>query len=169
TKAAKYYLKKKNKMKPLFTEKQRFNQWWVWLLIILTLGVPFIVFFQLIISGEAISDNLAIIFSLIIPIACIYLIYITQLKTEITRESISFQFFPFVKRSYFLSEIQSVKVINYGFVGGWGIRFTTKYGTVYNIKGNKGLYVHLKDGKTFIIGTQKPEELEKVIEQLKRN
>ncbi|WP_277631633.1 hypothetical protein [Avrilella dinanensis] len=156
-------------MKPLFTEKQRFNQWWVWLLIILTLGVPFIVFFQLIISGEAISDNLAIIFSLIIPIACIYLIYITQLKTEITRESISFQFVPFVKRSYFLSEIQSVKVINYGFVGGWGIRFTTKYGTVYNIKGNKGLYVHLKDGKTFIIGTQKPEELEKVIEQLKRN
>lgn len=156
-------------MKPLFTEKQRFNQWWVWLLIILTLGVPFIVFFQLIISGEPIADNLAIIFSLIIPIACIYLIYITQLKTEITRESISFQFVPFVKRSYFLSEIQSVKVINYGFVGGWGIRFTTKYGTVYNIKGNKGLYVHLKDGKTFIIGTQKPEELEKVIEQLKRN
>lgn len=156
-------------MKPLFTEKQRFNQWWVWLLIILTLGVPFIVFFQLIISGEAISDNLAIIFSLIIPIACIYLIYITQLKTEITRESISFQFVPFVKRSYFLSEIQSVKVINYGFVGGWGIRFTIKYGTVYNIKGNKGLYVHLKDGKTFIIGTQKPEELEKVVEQLKRN
>lgn len=156
-------------MKPIFTEKQRFNQWWVWLLIIFTLGVPFIVFFQLITSGAAIADNLAIIFSLIIPIACIYLIYITQLKTEITRESISFQFVPFVKRSYFLSEIQSVKVINYGFVGGWGIRFTTKYGTVYNIKGNKGLYVHLKDGKTFIIGTQKPEELEKVIEQLKRN
>lgn len=156
-------------MKPLFTEKQRFNQWWVWLLIILTLGVPFIVFFQLIISGEAIADNLAIIFSLIIPIACIYLIYITQLKTEITHESISFQFVPFVKRSYFLSEIQSVTVINYGFVGGWGIRFTTKYGTVYNIKGKEGLFVKLKNGKTFVIGTQKPEELERAIEQLKRS
>src|SRR5690554_7570605 len=48
-----------------------------------------------------------------------------------------------------------------GFVGGWGIRFTMKYGTVYNIKGNKGLFVKLKNGKTFIVGTQKPEELEK--------
>lgn len=54
-----------------------------------------------------------------------------------------------------------MKVINYGFVGGWGIRLWTKYGTVYNVSGNKGLFIKLKNGKTMVIGTQKSQELEK--------
>src|SRR5690554_6746134 len=89
-------------------------------------------------------------------------------KTEINRETLSFRFVPFVKRTIPWKDIESYKVINYGFVGGYGIRLTMKYGTVYNIKGNKGLFVKLKNGKTFIVGTQKPEELEKVIQELKK-
>ncbi len=47
---------------------------------------------------------------------------------------------------------------------GWlGIWLFTKYGTVYNTRGNKGLALELKNGKKFLIGTQKMEELSEVV------
>lgn len=158
-------------MKPLFTESQRFNQWWVWLIVILSCGVPFIIFVQQIVLGKTVGDHpmsdSAVIFSLILPVLFLLLFYAVQLKTEITRETLSFRFVPFAKRTIPWKDMETFKVINYGFVGGYGIRLTMKYGTVYNIKGNKGLFVKLKNGKTFIVGTQKPEALEKTIQQLK--
>ena len=57
-------------------------------------------------------------------------------------------------------------MINYGFVGGWGIRLFTKYGTIYNTSGNKGLALELHDGKKLVIGTDKEEELKNFIEKL---
>lgn len=157
-------------MKPLFQESQRFNQWWLWLIIFFACSFPFIGFVQQIILGKPFGDNpmsnIGLIISLVFSITFMALFYAIQLKTEITRETISFRFVPFMKRTYPFNEIESYEVIHYGFVGGWGIRFGTKYGTVYNIKGTKGLFVKLKNGKTFIIGTQKPQELENVIKNI---
>lgn len=62
-------------------------------------------------------------------------------------------------------DIKSAKVVNYGFVGGWGIRLWTAYGTVYNIKGNKGLAIELFNGEKFLIGTQKENELKIIVEK----
>ncbi|TDS57530.1 hypothetical protein [Myroides indicus] len=76
-----------------------------------------------------------------------------------------FHFFPVLKHTFSFSEIETYKIINYGFVDGWGIRFTMKYRTVYNIKGNKGLFIKLKNGKTFVIGTQKPKEINHILGQ----
>ncbi len=158
-------------MKPLFTESQRFNQWWIWLIVIFACGLPFIIFIQQIIFEKTIGDNpmsdSAVIFSLIIPVIFLLLFYAMQLKTEITRDTLSFRFVPFVKRTIPWKDMETFKVINYGFVGGYGVRLTMKYGTVYNVRGKEGLFVKLKNGKTFIIGTQKPKELEKAIQQLK--
>ena len=64
-------------------------------------------------------------------------------------------------------EIEKADVVNYGFVGGWGIRPWTKYGTVYNIRGNKGLAIALFDGQRFVIGTQKEAELKKILLKLR--
>lgn len=159
-------------MRPLFTETQRFNQWWIWLIILLSSGVPFVVFVQQIILGKTFGTNpisdTAVVLMLLLPLAIILLFYMIRLQTNITHETLSFRFIPFVKRTIPWSEIASFKMINYGFVGGYGIRLTMKYGTVYNIKGKEGLFVKLKNGKTFVIGTQKPEELERAIEQLKK-
>ena len=66
------------------------------------------------------------------------------------------------------NEIKSTKVVNCGLVGGWGIRLWTKYGTVYNTKGNKGLAIELKNGKKFLIGTQKETELNKILDKASR-
>ncbi len=42
----------------------------------------------------------------------------------------------------------------------------TDYGTVYNIRGSKGLLVELNDGKTFVIGTQKEKDLRNILNEL---
>ena len=75
--------------------------------------------------------------------------------------------FPFIKKRVSWKEIKSAEVVNYGFVGGWGIRLWTNFGTVYNIKRNKGLAIELTNGKKFLIGTQKETEMNKVMEEIR--
>ncbi len=147
-------------MKPLFTEKQRFNQWWLWLLLAVSLAVPAILLFK-----EA-SEKSGGFSGLIIILSVIILFVVLRMTTVVTKENIQLTYFPFVNKTINLADIETMKVINYGFVGGWGIRFWTQYGTVYNVRGNKGLHIKFKNGKQLVIGTQKPQELEKVVEQL---
>lgn len=157
-------------MKPIFSEIQRFRQWWLWLIVIVTCIVPIIGIYKQIINdvtfGNNPMSNNTLILSAVISSFIIVLFLLIRLETNITKESIAFRFFPFVKRNYSFNEIETCKVIDYGFVGGWGIRYTIKYGTVYNTNGTKGLFIKLKDGKTTVIGTQKPEELQKILIQI---
>ena len=85
----------------------------------------------------------------------IALSYFTRLKTEIDQNGIRMIFFPFVKKEINWKEIKKAEIVNYGFVGGWGIRLSTKYGTVYNTRGNKGLAIELLNGKNFPSGPKK--------------
>lgn len=57
------------------------------------------------------------------------------------------------------AKLKKQPFVNYGFVGGWGIRPWTRYGTVYNTRGQEGLAIELKNGKKFLIGTQNQAEL----------
>ncbi len=157
-------------MKTIFIEKQKFTQWWLWgLLTALFVGSLF-VFYKQIIIHEPMGDNPTpngIIYGLFILILLlIVLFYTIELRTQIDKDAIQMHFFPFVKKDIKWREIETAKVVNYGFVGGWGIRLWTKYGTVYNIKGKMGLAIALKNGKKFLIGTQKEAELKAFIEKL---
>lgn len=146
-------------MKTKFIEIQKFTQWWVWLIMFALLALPVYVFWY-----KGFYEGLKAA-----PIALIFvLFFILKLKTEIDVKGIKMNYFPFVKKTIEWADINAVNVINYGFVGGWGIRFWTKYGTVYNVRGNRGLLVELNNGKSFVIGTQKEEELNDVIEKLRK-
>lgn len=151
-------------MKPLFTEKQRFNQWWLWLLLAVTSIAPIIGVYREYINRSS-FQNIRLS-SFIIIFLVFLLLIILRLKTTITQQNIQLTYFPFVWKTINLSDVAFMKVINYDFVGGWGIRLWTKYGTVYNVRGNKGLHIRLKNGKQLVIGTQKPQELERIVEQL---
>lgn len=150
-------------MKPLFTEKQRFNQWWLWLLLAVSSATPIIIIFKEYSNNTVSSNNL---WALIIIFLAIILFAVLRMKTTITQQNIQLTYFPFVWKTINLADIEAMKVINYGFVGGWGIRLWTSYGTVYNVRGNKGLHIKLKNGKQLVIGTQKPQELENLVELL---
>ncbi len=154
-------------MKTTFKEEQKFTQWWLWGIIILIGVIPIIGIYKQLILGEnfgnnPMSDRGLIVFS-IFMFAFIVLFLLMKLTTTINKDEIQMSFFPFIKKNVKWSEIKKAKIVNYGFVGGWGIRLWTKYGTVYNIKGNKGLAIELLNGKKFLIGTQKEVELEEII------
>ncbi len=144
-------------MKDKFIEIQKFTQWWVWLVMCGLLGFPIYAFLM---SG--VSEGLKA--SPVILVVVLF--YLLKLRTKIDLNGIQMAYFPFVNKFIAWKTIKKVSVINYGFVGGWGIRFWTKYGTVYNVSGNKGVLVELNDGKTFVIGSQKEEELKEVLKNL---
>jgi hypothetical protein len=153
-----------------FKEEQRFNQWWLWLLLLPLALLPLAGLFKHLNSGrdfvEQPSSILLWIFMSLTIWSVLVLIYLIRLKTRIDRSGIEMHFFPFVSKKIPWEQINSARVVNYGFVGGWGIRLWTSYGTVYNIKGNKGLALSLKNGKKILIGTQKESELEHLFRQI---
>jgi hypothetical protein len=97
-----------------------------------------------------------------------FILYI-RLITEIDNQHIQFAMRPFVKKTIYWRDVEKAEVINYGWVGGWGVKRSKKYGNVYNTSGSKGLHLVLKNGKQMVIGTQKEKELKAFLEQLKNN
>lgn len=150
-------------MKPLFTETQQFRQWWLWGILLISSCIPIYILFNDENKSLTSTDG---IFTLIIITSVILMMWFTKLETVITTKTIQVKYFPFVNKTFQMEEIEFMKVIYYGFVGGWGIRLWTSYGTVYNTSGSKGLHIQLKNGKRYVIGTQKPDELKKVIDNL---
>ena len=95
---------------------------------------------------------------------------LSNLVTEVSTEGVSYKMWPFHGKSRVIKweEIESAEVRKYkpiGEYGGWGVRIGTK-GKAYNVKGNMGLQLVLVSGKRILIGTQKPAELEEVLENL---
>jgi hypothetical protein len=160
-------------MKIEFKEEQKFTQWWLWLILIGTGILPIFGIYKQLFIGEKFGDkpmsDLGLIIFALFVFGLIAMFWLMRLKTEIDQTEIRMSFFPFVKKRVAWKEVKNAELVNYGFVGGWGIRFMTKYGTVYNTKGNKGLAIELLNGKKFLIGTQKETELGKIVEKLRGN
>lgn len=157
-------------MKTEFKEEQKFTQWWLWLILIGIALIPVYGIYKQIYQGEVFGDkpmsNLGLIVFVIFMLLFLLLFWLFKLTTEINTKEIKIQFFPLVNKVVEWKDVKSAQVLNYGFVGGWGIRLFTKYGTVYNIKGNKGLALELKNGKKLLVGTQKMEELYEIVKNV---
>ncbi len=158
-------------MSVTFKEEQKFTQWWVWLILV-TVGVlPFVLNYDEFLSTEHIFEKIltdwVVIWPLLSMFGLIIMFLTMKLTTKIDSNGIQMTFFPFVFKKVTWNNIRNAEVVNYGFVGGWGIRFWTDYGTVYNIRGTKGVAIQLLNGKKFLIGTQKAEELVKVLKSVR--
>lgn len=157
-------------MKTQFTEKQKFTQWWLWLILISIGIIPIIGIYKQIILGKPFGDNpmsnVGLIVFTVVVFAFIIFFRIIQLRTKIDEQDINIQFYPLINKTIKWSEVKSANIVNYGFVGGWGIRLWTNYGTVYNIKGNMGLALELKNGKKLLIGSQKIDDLKSYINSI---
>src|SRR5690606_40982075 len=80
-------------MKPLFQENQRFNQWWLWVLLIISSGAPAIILYKEFTNNSLTSGSLS---ALIILFLVIVLFVVLNMKTTITQKSIQLVYFPFV-------------------------------------------------------------------------
>lgn len=152
-----------------FTEKQKFTQVWIRILFLVLAILPAYGIIQQIGFGIPFGDrplsNIGlIIFSIVLWIILGFL-FTSHLKTKIDNDSLSIHFFPFTKKRIKWTEVASVDFVDYGFVGGWGIRHSSAYGTVYCVKGRTGLLVVLKSGKKLVIGTQREQEIKSLMDK----
>ncbi len=152
---------------PLFKETQYFRQWWLWISIL-----PVTLFSM--VSVWVFRDPkdplwLLILINLIL-LALLALFFWVRLKTEITDESLTITYFPLLRRQKTVAwkDVDKAMVIKYHPIrdyGGWGVKYGPK-GKVYNVSGNMGLMLELKNGKKMMLGTRRPEDLAAVIRRV---
>lgn len=156
-------------MKVEFKEQQQFTQWWLWIILTGIGIIPIIGIYKQLIIGEKFGNNpmsdLGLIVFAIFIFGVIALVCLIRLETEIDGNEIRILYFPFVKRRVKWEEVKSAEVVSYQSVG-YGIKRSSKYGTIYNAKGNKGLAIELHDGKKLLIGTQKEGKISAIVEKV---
>ena len=94
------------------------------------------------------------------------LFWYLELRTEIDETGIRVRLRPISTEVFTWDQIEHAEIITYGFVG-YGLRFSSKYGTVYNTRGNKGLSIRLKSGSRYVIGTQNPDDISQDFENFR--
>jgi len=149
-----------------FTEKQKFTDWGIGVIFAL-LGLPLLIFFILYVVTQEPEILVALGIVFLVISFCVAIFIFPTLKTEITDKGIYLNFKPFTNRLITWNEIEEAEVIKYHFVG-YGWRLSFKYGKVYNVKGNKGLRLKLKNNKKLVIGTQQETTLLKAFDELKK-
>ncbi len=113
------------------------------------------------------SDTGLIIFALCMVALPMFFLYV-RLETDIDEKRIEMNYFPFLRKKIIWENVESARVVNYGTVGGWGIKHSPDHGTVYATGGDHGLAIKLKSGRKFVIGTQKKDELEAFLQKVSK-
>ncbi len=153
----------------IFTEKQTYTRGWMLILLLFLISLvalPWIVYFQGIetdIVGAVIGSSIGFLLSVF---------FVTlSLHSRIDATGVHYQYKPVHRkeRTIAWSEIQTVEVKTYRPLrdyGGWGLRFRgfDSKDILLNVSGRTGIYLVTKDGRKIMLGTQKAEEAQKVLE-----
>lgn len=164
--------------KLLFKEEQRFKQTWLWITLVVSMWLPaFIVSYQLVNAWKSNSDDkllllFVFIFLLIVAFGFTWLFRKMKLLVEVRSDGVWFKFPPLLYKwkSIKTEEIEKFEVRKYKPIaeyGGWGIKTRWKSRSVaYNVSGNIGLQIYLKNGRKILLGTQKKHAIEFAMDKL---
>ncbi|MCL2651067.1 MAG: hypothetical protein FWD60_08610 [Candidatus Azobacteroides sp.] len=159
----------------IFQERQRFNQWWNILLLVLFNGIfiygciiqlgmgkPF--------GNNPMSDTMLIVVTILVALITIASIFFIRLDTVINEEGVYERMFPLQLRFGFtpwdhVSNVAVKKGLLGKFGGGLGIRYGFRK-KAYTVSGNNALQLTLKNNKRIYIGTQQPEALIEFLDKL---
>lgn len=155
-----------------FSETQRFNQWWLKLLMISVLlvagGSIFLAY------PETAADELHVFTlvstgALIVVLLVLWLVFSSKLITKVDEQGIHYQFYPFHRSDKIIpwKDMQSCNVRTYRPIseyGGWGYKVgISKKSGAFNVRGTIGIQIHFKSGKKLLLGTQKETAAKQVI------
>lgn len=157
----------------VFNETQRFNQWFIKLINYGVFAFLLYSFYTWFIAKSNVDKVMATDFTgqIIVTTTVLFsilLIWSFKLKTKIDEKGIHYLFLP-IHRNYRIirwDEMKSCEVRKYNALteyGGWGFKSGFGKGTAFNIKGNKGIQIILKNNKKILIGTQKETDATAVI------
>lgn len=154
----------------IFREEQSFRQPLIWLLIVFVAALQWWGFIQQILLGQPWGDRpgpdwltilIWLLFGIGLPLLFLYL----KLVVTVTYESINIHFRPLTRRKIPIAEITHVEARNYSPIweyGGWGIRGFSR-NKAYNVSGNRGVELVLKNGRKVMIGSQRADDLARAI------
>tara|TARA_R110002020_G_scaffold17264_11_gene60906 strand:+ start:78 stop:563 length:486 start_codon:yes stop_codon:yes gene_type:complete len=154
----------------VFTETQRFDQWWMRILLVIVLAFaisPLIFQYDTLINSNV--ELVSVLVSILVLLAVFMTFwFLFKLQTRIDETGITYRFFPFQRKNRFKpwSEIQTISIRKYNPIkeyGGWGYRISFTKKKALTIKGNKGIQIIFKNGNELLLGTQHPEKVEQII------
>ncbi|MCL9980461.1 MAG: hypothetical protein NBV77_03350 [Bacteroidia bacterium] len=101
------------------------------------------------------------------------LLWSVKLQWELDPDHFTFSFKPFIwkRKSYPTNEIETIEICKIKPLldfGGWGLRYSTKFGNAYTTHGNTVLRIHLKNYKILNFTTENTPELTELIDSLSK-
>jgi hypothetical protein len=158
-----------------FEEVQKNRQWWLWAVVLAPCAVIGYGAVRQLVFGQPWGDRPLSDAGL--GLLCVFLaavlvwLYKMSLLTQVSAEALTVQFkWLWRPRLIPLSTVHSYRVVTYrplADYGGWGIRYGFKGGKAYTSSGTRGVQLEFEDGERLLIGSQRPEELARAIEQAK--
>lgn len=155
----------------LYIEKQKFSQIWLYILsgaIFIYINWQIVNIYVLKNASDVVPISItALIFSWLVSALVLLLTIMIRLEIFITKSGVTVRFFPFLlsPKHYSWEEISYSYVRKYAALseyGGWGYRIG-KSGKAFTTSGLMGWQLVFSNDKKLLLGTQHPEELDKVL------
>ena len=160
---------------PLFREEQRFVGPGVGaaLVLLMLVAVGLLAWLlltdpNLVRGGDAATRALLpAVLPAILGVAVVWLFVSCRLTVEVRSDGVHARFAPLHRRERVIppGRIASHRACNYRPIreyGGWGVR-RGRGGWAYNVRGDRGVRLELTDGTHLLLGSARPEELDRAI------
>lgn len=151
-----------------FREVQRFHQWWIYLVVLAATAFAWYAPLRQLSSKEPMVKNeapdwLMVLTWLLVGVGFPALFLSARLVVEVRDDGLHYRYYPFHRRFHHIGveEIEEAEAVTYRPLleyGGWGIRYGWK-GKAYNVSGNRGVRLRLRDGKSVLFGSRRSDEL----------
>lgn len=146
---------------------------WVLLIVYGISLIMWYIFVMQIINGQSVgtdpaSDPMVWVLFVLFGIGLPALFHYMQLIVEVDTERVRIRYIPFIDRTIPLTTIIKCEAKTYEPIrdfGGWGIRGLTKRRRAYNVSGNEGVELTLRDESQVMIGSQRAEILAAAIDK----
>jgi hypothetical protein len=162
-----------------FSEEQSFRQPWLWALLLasllLVLGLFAYGMVQQLLLGRPWGSRplpdwgllLVGTSAILLSGGITYLFLRLRLITQVRDDGLLLHFVPLRRRLIPWNKIQGCEARTYRPLreyGGWGIRFS-RAGIAYNVRGNQGVQLQLRDDRPLLVGSQQAQRLADSIRQ----
>jgi len=159
-----------------FRETQRFQSLVIWAVMIALTGFTMYALVRQVFFGEPVGDNPvpnAGLWMMVVLVILLDVLFASaRLITVVNKDGIFFKFFPFHWNFHKVrwETVEHTELVEHNVLrkyGGWGIRvgFGGK-GMAYLVAGKHALLIDRGKSMHIVIGTQRPDDLKKVLDKL---
>ncbi len=159
----------------LFREVQRFRDvWWIMVLVFGIAALQWWIFLGQIVGGTPVGnrpapDALVLLIWLLFGVGLPVFFLLLGLEVVVSPDAVTIRFTPLLVRVIDPREIAVVEPLTYRPLvefGGWGLRGLGGR-VAYNVRGNQGVELTLRDGRRVVIGSQRAADLAAAIASLR--